>query len=89
MIQIDSSSLIIYRNSVYGFTIKERYCPEALSYRPCDFCALKESCVQEDPQLCTLFDAIPDEFYVECGVVEVDKTFSHARLIPLNGFQFI
>lgn len=89
MIQIDSSSLIINDGSVYGLTIKDKYCPDALSYHPCDFCELHEKCLSDIQQLCILFGATSEDFYVKCGIVEVDKTFSHIRLIPLNGFQFI
>lgn len=89
MIQIDSSSLIIYDGAVYGLTIKEKYCPDALSYHPCDFCALSEDCQREDPQLCILFGASSEEFYVECGFVVCDKEKNYIHILPISGFQFI
>ena len=89
MIKIDSSSLIIYGGSVYGLTVKEKYCPDALSYHPCDFCALEEDCKREDPQLCTIFGASSEEFYVLCGVTIVDKDTHQINIFPLDGFQFI
>lgn len=89
MIQIDSSSLIIFDGSVYGLTVKEKYCPDALSYHPCDFCALQQYCQSADPQLCTLFGASSEEFFVECGVVECDKKTNYIHILPISGFQFI
>lgn len=89
MIQIDSSSLIIYGGSVYGFTVKEKFCPDALSFHLCDFCALHQYCQNEDPQICTLFDASSEEFYVLCGFVKVEKDTGQIHICPLNGFQFI
>ena len=89
MIQIDSSSLIIYDGSVYGLTVKEKYCPEALSYHPCDFCALKQYCQNADLQLCIDFSATPEEFYVLCGVIQVEKGTGQIHIFPLNGFHFI
>lgn len=89
MIQIDSSSLIISDNTVHGLTVKEHYCPEALSYHPCDFCSLQVYCVRDDPQLCTTFGATDEEFYVECGVIEVDRETHRLQAFPLAGFQFV
>lgn len=89
MIQIDSSTLIIDEGSVYGFTVKDLYSPEVKLYQPCDFCALERYCQIEDPQLCTLFGANSEEFYVKCGVVECDKEKHDIHILPLNGFQFI
>jgi hypothetical protein len=89
MIQIDSSSLIIYNGGVYGFTIREKYCPYAPSFHPCDFCALQQYCQREDPHLCTLFGASPEEFYVLCGVIKVETDTGQIHIFPLSGFQFI
>lgn len=89
MIQIDSSSLIIYDGAVYGFTVKEKYCPESLSYHPCDFCALSQYCQSEIQQLCIIFGATSEEFYVFCGVIKVEQDTHQIHVFPINGYQFI
>lgn len=89
MIQIDSSSLIIYDGSVYGLTVKEKYCPKAKDYPPCVFCEIYEHCPSSDPQLCTIFGATSEDFYVKCGVIECDKETNYIHILPLSGFHFI
>lgn len=89
MIQIDSTSLIIYGCSVYGLTIEEKYCPDALDYHPCDFCALEQYCRSDLVQLCILFGASAEDFYVLCGVTKVETDTGQIHIFPLSGFKFI
>lgn len=89
MIEIDSSHLIIKESDIYGLTTKEQYCPEALSYHPCDFCELHDSCLGNDPQLCTTFGATTEEFYARCGVVDYDEHTGQRMLIAFTPFKFI
>ena len=89
MIKINAESLIIHDSKVYGLTVKENYCPESLCNHPCDFCDLHDYCVGNDPQLCTTFGANSEEFYVDCGIVEVEPADHKLHVFPLAGFQFV
>ncbi len=89
MIQIDSSSLIIYDGVIYGLTVKEKFCPNDLVLDTCDCCALRQNCPSTELQLCTILGATWKEFYVECGVVKYDKETNNIHILPISGFQFI
>lgn len=89
MIQIDSSSLIIYDGSVYGLTVKEKFCQNVRGRDTCDFCALRQNCPSTELQLCTILGASWKEFYVECGVVECDKETNYIHILPISGYKFI
>ena len=89
MIEIESSHLIIHLGNVYGLTTKERFCPEALSYHPCDFCELLEFCKGNDPQLCTTFEATTEEFYVRCGVIEIHQQTGRIQIRPFDAYNFV